>query len=109
VENNFYCPACTLAFFVPNYSFQIAKGVTIYVNPLSKAFITCPRCGSNHIEAILRPVDLSTIQFAKYGSASMEDKRVMLRKRAKLAMKKDAEQRHEIETKFRGHVNEKHY
>ena len=33
----------------------------------------------------------------------------MLRKRAKAAMRKDAEQRHEIETKFRGQVNEKHY
>jgi DNA-directed RNA polymerase subunit RPC12/RpoP len=109
VENNFQCSDCHHEFFIPNYSFQISKDVIIYVNPQSKAFITCPQCGSNHVDTVQRSGDLTTVLYGKFSSASDEDKRTMLRKRAKQAMHRDAEQRHEIETKFRGRCEENMY
>ena len=109
MENNFKCTDCHHEFFIPNYSFQISKDVIIYVNPHSRALITCPQCRSNHIDAIQRLGDLTTVLYGKFSSASDEDKKIMLRKRAKQAMRKDADQRHEIETKFRGRCDEISY
>ena len=109
MENNFKCQDCNIEFFIPRYSFQITQDVIIYVNPQSKAFITCPRCESNHVDTVQRSGDLSTVLYGKFASASDEDKKSMLRKRAKQAMRRDADQRHEIDTKFRGRCEENMY
>lgn len=109
MENNFKCTDCRHEFFIPSYSFQISKDVIIYVNPQSKLFITCPQCDSSHIDTIQRSGDLTTVFYGKFSSASDEEKKIMLRKRAKQAMRRDADQRHEIETKFRGRCDEIQY
>jgi hypothetical protein len=107
-DHNFHCLACGQTWFVPKYSFIIKPGPNQYVDG-SKRPIQCPDCCSADVETVQRKGELINVAYGAYSSASPEDKQLMLRKRAKLAMRKDAEQRHEIETNFRGRVNQSHY
>jgi hypothetical protein len=109
VENNFNCCTCHAVFLIPRYSFQVTRSTNVYIDGSIKKPVTCPVCGSAAVEVIKKPIDLTGVLYGRFSSASDEDKKVMLRKRAKQHMKKDAEQRHEIETKFRGRVNTSHY
>jgi ribosomal protein L37AE/L43A len=103
---NFNCNCCQQQFFIPQYSVVIKKDTpTMYL--FKQQPVRCPRCQSVEITSIPKEELCSNI--GDYSSASAENKKAMLQKRAKRAMRKDAEQRHEIETKFYGKVNEKHY
>ena len=107
--SNFQCKKCNYRFFIPCYSFQITQSANKYIDSSSKQPVQCPHCQSTGVETLQRSGDLITVLYGKFSSASDEDKRTMLRKRAKQAMRKDADQRHEIETKFRGQCNENMY
>ena len=109
VENNFKCLDCNTEFFIPSYSFQITQHKNKYTDSSSKQPVQCSHCKSGNVETLQRSGDLTGVLYGKFSSASDEDKRTMLRKRAKQAMRRDAEQRHEIETKFRGRCDEKMY
>jgi hypothetical protein len=107
--SNFQCKKCNYQFFIPSYSFQIIQSTNKYTDSSSKQPVQCPHCKSTDVETLQRSGDLSTVLYGKFSSASDEDKKIMLRKRAKQAMHKDTDQRHEIETKFRGRCDEISY
>jgi hypothetical protein len=102
---NFKCTSCKFCFFVPQYSVSINKEQPIYSTRFG--VVECPECRSKAVEYIIKD-DICT-NIGEYSSASMENKKAMLKRRAKQAMRKDADQRHEIDTMFRGRANEKHY
>jgi hypothetical protein len=103
--DNILCGGCDHTFFVPKYSVSIKNHQTIYSDRFGQ--IVCPACGSHDISIITDGAICTNI--GNYSSASWDEKKKILQKRAKKAMRKDAEQRYEIDKHFRGHVNEKHY
>ena len=105
MESNFECRSCDSRFFIPKYSVSISNSQPIYSTKFG--VVDCPHCKSKDVVFI--PNGELCTNVGEYSSSSAEDKKAMLKKRAKRAMRNDVEQRHEIETNFMGRVNEKHY
>lgn len=108
MENNFKC-VCEHEFFIPSYSFQITKGANIYIDKSSKKEVECPKCHSILVETIKKPIEIDSIIYSTFASASDEDKKKILHKRAKQHMKKTEEQYRTIDREFKGVTNPKHY
>jgi hypothetical protein len=106
VENNFKCSDCKSEFFVSQYSFTIKKE---YFIPKTNQRVCCTQCASSNVTPIERQMDLSTILYGKFSSATDEEKKRMLKQRADAHMKKTEEQYRTIDKEFHGRVNEKHY
>ena len=109
MENNFKCITSEHKFFIPSYSFKITKSSSVYIDKSSKKEVECPECQSEFVETIKKKVDLSSIMYATFASASDEDKKKILRKRANKMKKKTEEQYRTIDREFRGVTNPKHY
>ena len=102
--DNFKC-GCGHSFFVSRYSVKIQNHEVIYSDRFGR--VKCPECKAVDISAITDG-DIC-INIGDYSSASWDEKKRILQVRAKKAMRKDREQRVEIDRHFRGRVNEKHY
>jgi hypothetical protein len=103
--DNFKCGSCGHTFFVPRYSVRLQNKTAFYSDKFGS--IRCPECKALDISVITDGDVCSNI--GDYSSASWEQKKKILQVRAKRAMRKDREQRVELDRHFRGHVNEKHY
>jgi hypothetical protein len=109
MEENFKCSDCSHQFYIPRYSFQIVFKKSVYIIPPANLPVKCPACNSEQVETVRRSGDLQTVLYGKFSSASEEDKKIMLRKRAEAHNKKTEEQYRTIDKEYRGRVNEKHY
>lgn len=109
MENNFKCLTCGEEFFIPRFSFQITKGGNIYIDKSTKKEVECSHCHSTFIESIQRKLELDSIMYGKFSSASDEEKKRILRNRADKHKKKTKDQYKTIDREFHGRVNTKHY
>lgn len=109
MESNFECIACSTQFYVSRYIFHINNEKMVFYNMPSGIQIKCPHCCSYEVDAIKKVVDPSTIHYGTFSSASMEEKKNMLKKRADEHKKKTKEQYDEINRNFRGKAEEKYY
>jgi DNA-directed RNA polymerase subunit RPC12/RpoP len=106
MQKNFKCLDCSHQFYVPRFSFN---SKLIYISRHNGKRINCPECSSEQIEFIEQKTDFSTVLYGKFSSASDEEKKNILRKRAKEHDKKTEEQYRTIDKEYKGRVNEKHY
>lgn len=108
MANNFKCKNCTREFYIPQYSLKYVNGVEVFSTKQGQIF--CTHCNSSNITFIRRGnIDLSSILYSSYSSASPEKKKEILQKRANDHKKKTSEQYKTIDREFRGVCNPKHY
>ena len=103
--DNFQCNFCHKSFYIPRYFIRYQNHKTIFSN--NQGEIRCPGCQSQDISFIsIREI---CTNIGEYSSQDMEGKKSMLHRRAKRHMKKEEEQRHELDTKFTGKCKDEFY
>lgn len=96
-KTNFHCNKCGEDFFVSTFITSFPQGKTIYKKENRKTLISCEHCKSIDVEIIKETINYtevykngSCVFIGKYASASPQQKRDILQKRAENHNKKSS-------------------
>jgi DNA-directed RNA polymerase subunit RPC12/RpoP len=103
-KNNFQCLKCGLEFTENKYSISFAAGEAIYKK--EGKLLECPECKSRELEFI-KEFEGFGANYGRFASASNEDKKKILKKRAKEHSDKRLKERKEyLDRNFTGRTRD---
>ena len=108
MTNNFQCNKCFHLFTVTNYRMSVKSGVVIYTDK-NMNHIKCEMCKSYDVLSLEEEGEYN-VNFTKFNSLSDQDKKKILKKRAKQHFDKNTDsirdQREYIDKNFKGTIKD---